>query len=169
MRARGASVALRSIKAATPHARTAYLVSASRIGSKALRGGAKVATTGTVLYMAVHHSELINDILAGIAELLDVPAWLVQHVGWIVLLTPLLYLLSLVSRLFVKPAIWVLTHMVAALTTLQQKSKLQAVQNIPQPLRTPLRKLPFGARMSIHLNFSADVFSTAAKRMTRIN
>lgn len=45
-------------------------------------------------YLVIRHPDIISDLLAGVADVLGVPRYVVQIAGWFVILVPLLYLLS---------------------------------------------------------------------------
>ncbi|WP_152208080.1 hypothetical protein [Marinobacter changyiensis] len=43
-------------------------------------------------YLVIAHPSLINDALAGIADVLGYPAWAIQFLGWLLILIPVLYI-----------------------------------------------------------------------------
>ncbi|GHC25348.1 hypothetical protein [Aidingimonas halophila] len=57
-------------------------------------------------YMAVRHPGLINDLLAGAARVLGWPSWLVQWLGWTLILLPLLSLSRWLVKPFLRPVRW---------------------------------------------------------------
>jgi phage shock protein PspC (stress-responsive transcriptional regulator) len=63
------------------------LVSRARIFQKLGKYGAVAAT----VYIIAAHPSLINGLLAGLADLLELPPWLVQFVGWTLIVTVALY------------------------------------------------------------------------------
>ncbi|MDX1633752.1 MAG: hypothetical protein R3280_03890 [Marinobacter sp.] len=67
-------------------------------------------------YLLVSHPAIISDFFAGVAGVLGFPTWLVQFVGWLLLLLPALYLASWLLRFVVRPALALLSGLVAALS-----------------------------------------------------
>jgi phage shock protein PspC (stress-responsive transcriptional regulator) len=63
------------------------LVSKARIFQKLGKYGAVAAT----VYIIATHPSLINGLLAGLADLLELPPWLVQFVGWVLIVTVAIY------------------------------------------------------------------------------
>ncbi len=43
-------------------------------------------------YLVIAHPSIISDVLAGVADVLGYPAWLVQFLGWLLILIPALYI-----------------------------------------------------------------------------
>ena len=66
------------------------LLRGSRIGARVARMGAPVA----LAYIVVRHPSLLHSAFARIAEIVGIPTWLGQLVGWTIVLWPLLLLLS---------------------------------------------------------------------------
>lgn len=67
-------------------------------------------------YLLVAHPGIINDILAEVADILGYPAWLIQFLGWSLLLVPVLYIASWVMRLLLRPTIALLSGLVSVLS-----------------------------------------------------
>lgn len=92
---RGAA-ATRSVATAQPAtaALGSTLLRGSRIGLQVARIGGPVA----VAYIVVRHPSLLNSAFGQIAEVLGYPAWLVQMIGWGLVLLPLLLVLQWLLR-----------------------------------------------------------------------
>ncbi|XKH01925.1 hypothetical protein LG325_03870 [Marinobacter nauticus] len=58
-----------------------------------------------VSYLVVSHPGLVSDFFAEAAQVMGYPVWLVQFLGWFILLLPLLYIASWLFRLFIRPMI----------------------------------------------------------------
>lgn len=99
---------LRAGKAATAGSRSSAL--AARLGRAAPAGlrTAKWLAPVAVTYLVIRHPGIINDLLAKVAKILDLPVQLVQLLGWTIVLLPLLYLLSWINRLLIRPALLLL-------------------------------------------------------------
>lgn len=67
-------------------------------------------------YLLVAHPGIINDILTEVADILGYPAWLIQFLGWLLLLVPVLYIASWVMRLLLRPTIVLLNGLVSVLS-----------------------------------------------------
>jgi hypothetical protein len=66
------------------------LLRGSRMGTQVARFGGPVA----LVYIVVRHPSLLNSAFARAAELLGYPAWVVQGLGWVLVLLPVLLLLQ---------------------------------------------------------------------------
>lgn len=64
------------------------------MGARLVKYGAPVI----LAYMVVRHPSLINSLLVKVADTLELPAYLVQVVGWTLILLPLLFVLHLLLR-----------------------------------------------------------------------
>lgn len=92
---RGAAAA-RTAGAAEPAAMTlgSTLLRGSRLGARAARVGAPVA----LAYIVVKHPSLLNAAFGHLAEVLGRPVWLVQTLGWGLVLLPLFMLMQWLLR-----------------------------------------------------------------------
>lgn len=79
----------------------------SVIGSRLVKYGAPAV----LAYIAIRHPSVINSLLGSAAENLGLPVGLVQLVGWILVLLPILLLLRFVLR----PLAWTMAGMVGLL------------------------------------------------------
>jgi hypothetical protein len=70
------------------------LLRGSRVGAQVARIGGPVA----LVYIVVRHPSLLNSAFARAAEVLGYPVWLVQSVGWALVLLPLILLLQFLLR-----------------------------------------------------------------------
>ena len=77
------------------------LLRGSRIGAQVARFGGPVA----LAYVVVRHPSLLNSAFARVAELLGYPAWVVQGLGWALVLLPIFLLLQWLLR----PLGWLLS------------------------------------------------------------
>ncbi|MBS3804217.1 MAG: hypothetical protein KGY54_06680 [Oleiphilaceae bacterium] len=98
----------------------ARLTRAGSMASKTVKY-AKWPVAAGLAYVVVAHPAFISDVLAELATVLDLPAWLVQFTGWALLLAPLIYLGSWAFLLLVRPAILVLRSTIALLFWLRAK------------------------------------------------
>lgn len=101
-------LAATSVKPVGIASRTAAYTSRIAKGSRmTLRIGryAKWPVIVGVGYLVVSHPAIINDVLAGFAEVLGLPVRLVQTLGWAMILVPVFYLASWIMRLFIRPAV----------------------------------------------------------------
>ncbi|WP_227539383.1 MULTISPECIES: hypothetical protein [Marinobacter] len=78
-------------------------------------------------YLVVTHPGIISDFLAEVPEVLGYSVWLVQFLGWLVILLPVLYIGSWVMRLIVRPTIAVLSGLVAGLSRLNRRKSLNRI------------------------------------------
>ena len=69
---------------------------------------AKWPAAVALVYVVVKHPALLNDVFAGAARVLGVPAWMVQIPGWFLVLLPLLLLTRwlLATVLWLLPTTW---------------------------------------------------------------
>lgn len=122
----GAVKFLRMGRAAATSTRSAGLAGRSAAyGSRLARAGRIGLTTGRYAkwpaalalgYVAVTHPQVISEILAGAAAIMGLPVRLVQVLGWMLVLIPVLYLGSWVLRLFIRPAIGLLRGLIRLLS-----------------------------------------------------
>ncbi|GAA3534600.1 hypothetical protein GCM10022394_12690 [Zobellella aerophila] len=82
-------------RGASQGTRSAALAARVSQGGRMVLNSARYAKWPLVIgagYLVVTHPSLVNDLLAGVAEVLDYPVLAVQFVGWLLLLIPALYL-----------------------------------------------------------------------------
>lgn len=97
---RAAAVTTQSASRAT---RSAALAARVSQGGRMVLSSARYAKWPLFIgagYLVISHPSLINDVLAGVAKVLDYPVLAVQFAGWLLLLIPLLYLCSWLLWLF---------------------------------------------------------------------
>lgn len=115
---------------------TSRVARAGRIGLNAAKYAKWPAIIATG-YLVVNHPSILNDVMAGIAQVVGLPPLLVQLVGWTLILLPLFYIGSWIMRLVVRPAIAVLRWLVKTLVWLEQTTrttrKTAASGNGPSP------------------------------------
>jgi hypothetical protein len=75
-------------------------------------------------YLVVTHPGIINDFLAEVSEILGYPVKLVQFLGWMLILLPVLYIGSWVFRFIVRPALALLGASMAGLSRLGRRKSL---------------------------------------------
>ncbi|WP_394133430.1 hypothetical protein [Marinobacter nauticus] len=95
--ARASSVTARSA------AYSSRLARAGRMAS-VMVSNAKWPAAVALVYVVVKHPALLNDVFAGAARVLGVPAWMVQIPGWFLVLLPLL----LLTRWLLATVLWLL-------------------------------------------------------------
>ena len=95
--ARASSVTARSA------AYSSRLARAGRMAS-VMVSNAKWPAAVALVYVVVKHPALLNDVFAGAARVLGVPAWMVQMPGWFLVLLPLL----LLTRWLLATVLWLL-------------------------------------------------------------
>lgn len=78
-------------------------------------------------YLVVAHPSIISDLFAGAAEVLGYPVWLVQFMGWLLILLPALYIASWVWRLVVRPLLAMLSGLLAGLSGLGRRRSLNRI------------------------------------------
>lgn len=107
----GRNVAV-TTQTASSGARSAALTARVVSGGRLVLSGARYAKWPLFFggaYLIFNHPSLINDFLAEVAGVLGVPAFLVQFLGWTLLLSPALFLIrSLLwfAMPFIKTALW---------------------------------------------------------------
>jgi len=75
-------------------------------------------------YLLITHPGIINDFLAEVSEILGYPAKLVQFLGWMLILLPVLYIGSWVFRLIVRPTLALLSAAFASLSHIGRRKSL---------------------------------------------
>ncbi|WP_372996000.1 hypothetical protein [Marinobacter sp.] len=75
-------------------------------------------------YLVVTHPSIINDVLAEVSEVLGYPVKVVQFVGWMLILLPVLYIGSWVFRLVVRPTLALLSAALAGLSHIGRRKSL---------------------------------------------
>ncbi|EPC03556.1 hypothetical protein L861_18650 [Litchfieldella anticariensis FP35 = DSM 16096] len=105
--------------------RNAVLASRFNVLGRLMRVGrfAKWPTVMAGTYLIVRHPVLINDALVAVARSLGYSVWLVQFLGWSLILLPCLYLGSWLLRLVVPIAIHILHGGVRVLSWLERRSR----------------------------------------------
>jgi len=109
-------------------------------GTRSAALGARLANSGRMLmttaryakwpavvgvgYLVVTHPGIINDVLAEVSEILGYPVKLVQFLGWMLILLPVLYVGSWVFRFIVRPALALLGASMAGLSRLGRRKSL---------------------------------------------
>lgn len=88
--ARSASVTTRTASYSARLARAGQVASA-------MVSNAKWPALVALAYVTIKHPTILNDLFAGAASVLGVPAWMVQLPGWFIVLLPLLIALSWLS------------------------------------------------------------------------
>ncbi|MGM0952485.1 MAG: hypothetical protein ACQEW7_05855 [Pseudomonadota bacterium] len=78
-------------------------------------------------YLVVTHPSIINDVFAEVAEVLGYPAWLVQFLGWLLILVPVLYISSWLTRFLVRPSIALLSALASGLSRLNRDNSLNRI------------------------------------------
>jgi len=98
-----ASTARASSVTARSAAYSSRLARAGRMAS-VMVSNAKWPAVAALAYVVVKHPALLNDVFAGAARALGVPAWMVQVPGWFLVLLPLL----LLTRWLLATVLWLL-------------------------------------------------------------
>ena len=78
-------------------------------------------------YLVVTPPGIINDVLAEVAEVMGYPVKLVQFLGWMLILLPVLYIGSWVFRLIVRPALGLLGALITGLAHVGRKKSLNTL------------------------------------------
>lgn len=73
-------------------------------------------------YLVVTNPGIINDFLAEVSEILGYPVKLVQFLGWMLILLPVLYIGSWVFRLIVRPALALLGSLIGGLSHIARRN-----------------------------------------------
>lgn len=79
-------------------------------------------------YLVVTHPGIINDFLAEVSEILGYPAKLVQFLGWMLILLPVLYIGSWVFRLIVRPSLALLGTLITGLSHIGRRKSLNRLE-----------------------------------------
>ncbi|WP_449286809.1 hypothetical protein [Marinobacter sp. PE14] len=109
-------------------------------GTRSAALGARLANSGRMLlttaryakwpavigvgYLVVTHPGIINDFLAEVSEILGYPVKLVQFLGWMLILLPVLYIGSWVFRFILRPALVLLGTLINGLAHLGSRKSL---------------------------------------------
>ncbi|WP_228289957.1 hypothetical protein [Marinobacter salsuginis] len=109
-------------------------------GTRSAALGARLANSGRMLmataryakwpavvgvgYLVVTNPSIINDLLAEMSEILGYPTKLVQFLGWLLLMLPVLYIGSWVFRLFVRPALGLLGTLINGLAHIGRRKSV---------------------------------------------
>lgn len=94
---RAGRTAAKATQGARLSTRSAALAARITGGGRLILGSARYAKWPVILgagYLVITHPSLINDVFAGVADVLGVSTLAIQIVGWLILLVPALYLLS---------------------------------------------------------------------------
>ncbi|MBC7183002.1 MAG: hypothetical protein H5U30_05455 [Marinobacter sp.] len=75
-------------------------------------------------YLVVTHPGIINDFLAEVSDVLGYPVKLVQFLGWMLILLPVLYIGSWVFRLIVRPSLALLSAVLTGLSHIGRRKSL---------------------------------------------
>lgn len=113
----GRAVAVSSRSAASG-TRTAALGARLANSGRMLMATARYAKWPAVVgvgYLVVTNPSIINDLLAEVSEILGYPTKLVQFLGWLLLMLPVLYIGSWVFRLIVRPTLGLLGTLINGL------------------------------------------------------
>ncbi|HEX7074730.1 MAG TPA: hypothetical protein VF226_11865 [Hyphomicrobiaceae bacterium] len=96
---------------------TAYASRVGRAGQMAVRIGRYARWPAAVagVYLVVSRPGIISDVLAGIADVLGWPVWPAQALGWMLILLPVLWIVSVLARVILRPAIRLLRTLVQVL------------------------------------------------------
>ncbi|WP_273206060.1 hypothetical protein [Marinobacter subterrani] len=114
----GRAVAV-STRGAARSTRSAALATRLANSGRMLMNSARYAKWPAIIgvgYLVVSHPGIISDFLAEVSEVLGYPAWLVQFLGWLLILLPALYIGSWIYRLILRPTIVVLSGLVSGLS-----------------------------------------------------
>ncbi|MBU2952620.1 hypothetical protein [Marinobacter sp. F3R08] len=117
----------RSIAVSSRGTRSAALAARFTNSGRMLMTTARYAKWPAVVgvgYLVVTHPAIINDFLAEVSEILGYPAKLVQFLGWMLILLPVLYIGSWIFRLIVRPALTLLSVVSAGLSRIGQRKSL---------------------------------------------
>ncbi|MCD1647567.1 hypothetical protein [Marinobacter adhaerens] len=122
----GRAVAVSS-RGAASGTRSAALAARLASSGRMLMTTARYAKWPAVIgvgYLMVTHPGIINDVLAEVAEVMGYPVKLVQFLGWMLILLPVLYIGSWVFRLMVRPALGLLGTLIIGLSHIGRKKSL---------------------------------------------
>jgi hypothetical protein len=96
---RAAAVTTRSASLGTRSAAfSARMARVGRMASVLVRNG-KWPALVALGYVAIRHPGLLNDVFAGVADMLGMPPWIMQVAGWFLVLMVLMFVLRLLWRL----------------------------------------------------------------------
>ena len=102
--------------------RSAALTARVVSGGRLVLNGARYAKWPLLLggaYLVITHPSLINDFLAEVAGLIGLPAFVVQFLGWFILLSPALFLIRSFlwfAMPFIKTGLWGLSLLLARIS-----------------------------------------------------
>lgn len=116
-----------STRGAARSTRSAALATRLANSGRMLLNSARYAKWPVVMgigYLVVTHPGIISDLLAEVSDILGYPVWLVQFLGWLLILLPVLYIGSWIFRLLVRPTIAVLNGLAAGLSRLNRRKSL---------------------------------------------
>ena len=125
----GRAVAVSS-RGAARGTRSAALAARLTTSGRMLMTTARYAKWPAVIgvgYLVVTHPGIINDVLAEVAEVMGYPVKLVQCLGWMLILLPVLYIGSWVFRLIVRPALGLLGTLIIGLSHIGRKKSLNTL------------------------------------------
>ena len=125
----GRAVAVSS-RGAASGTRSAALAARLASSGRMLMTTARYAKWPAVIgvgYLMVTHPGIINDVLAEVAEVMGYPVKLVQFLGWMLILLPVLYIGSWVFRLMVRPALGLLGTLIIGLSHIGRKKSLNTL------------------------------------------
>ncbi|MEQ5815481.1 hypothetical protein J3362_08220 [Marinobacter sp. NFXS11] len=125
----GRAVAVSS-RGAARGTRSAALAARLTTSGRMLMTTARYAKRPAVIgvgYLVVTHPGIINDVLAEVAEVMGYPVKLVQFLGWMLILLPVLYIGSWVFRLIVRPALGLLGTLIIGLSHIGRKKSLNTL------------------------------------------
>ena len=125
----GRAVAVSS-RGAARGTRSAALAARLTTSGRMLMTTARYAKWPAVIgvgYLVVTHPGIINDVLAEVAEVMGYPVKLMQFLGWMLILLPVLYIGSWVFRLIVRPALGLLGTLIIGLSHIGRKKSLNTL------------------------------------------
>lgn len=125
----GRAVAVSS-RGAARGTRSAALAARLTTSGRMLMTTARYAKWPAVIgvgYLVVTHPGIINEVLAEVAEVMGYPVKLVQFLGWMLILLPVLYIGSWVFRLIVRPALGLLGTLIIGLSHIGRKKSLNTL------------------------------------------
>ena len=111
--ARGAMATMAGAKGSTRSLRVPLRARRAVLSARMVLG--KVTRVGLVVLM-VANPVLINDVFVSLAAMLGLPAWVVQVLGWSLLLSPVFYVASRLYRYFARPLVALLAITAALLS-----------------------------------------------------
>ncbi|WP_404363590.1 hypothetical protein [Marinobacter sp.] len=117
-------------KGAARSTRSAAFVARLGNGGRMVLNSARYAKWPAVIgvgYLVIRHPGIVNDFLAGVSEVLGYPVWLVQFLGWLLILLPVLYIGSWIMRLVVRPSMAMLSGLVSGLSRLNRRKSQNGI------------------------------------------